>query len=92
MRGSVLLAIGGRAMEEILASVSLDNRRSIHIAQLARQTVIDSGADHMGFGGYFIFEADDSSPAKAISVLGKAASLEAAFRMVDLWVGRRVAA
>lgn len=78
-------------MEDILASVSLDNRRSIHIAQLARQTVIDSGADHMGFAGYFIFEADDSSPTKAISILGKAASLEAAFRMVDLWTERRAA-
>lgn len=75
-------------MEDILASVSLDNRRSIHIAQLARQTVIDSGAEHMGFGGYFIFEADDSTAAKAIRVLGKVASLEAAFRMVDLWAAR----
>lgn len=78
-------------MEEILASVSLDNRRSVHIAQLARQTIIDSGAEHMGFSGYFIFETDDSPAAKRISVLAKVASLEAAFRMMDLWVGRKAA-
>ena len=78
-------------MEDILASVFLDNCRSIHIAQLARQTVIDSGAEHMGFGGYFIFETDESSSAKTISVLGKVTSLEAAFRMVDLWTARRAA-
>jgi len=75
-------------MENILASVMIGNNRSIHIAQLARQTVIDSGAEHLGFGGYFIFEANDSTFARGISVLGKVASLEAAFQMVDLWNGR----
>jgi hypothetical protein len=75
-------------MEEILASVNLDSTRSIHIAQLGRQTIIDSGAEHLGFGGYFIFEANDTPSLKSINVLGKVASLEAAFHMADLWAGR----
>lgn len=75
-------------MEEILASVNVDNVRSIHIAELARQTVIDSGAEHLGFGGYFLFETNDGNIAKGISILGKVASLEAAFKMVDLWQAR----
>ena len=56
-------------------------RRRAEIAGL----LLEAGADHLGFNGYFVFEADDSSPAKGISVLGKASSLEAAFRLIDLW-------
>lgn len=85
MRGSGLALIGGRDMDEILASAKLDNERSIHIAQLARQTVIDADAAHLGFGGYFLFEAVDGAIQSGITVLGKVASLEAAFRMVELW-------
>src|SRR5271155_1253375 len=38
------------ATDEILASAH---------ATLARQTIIDSGAEHLGFYGYFLFEAID---------------------------------
>ena len=76
-------------MEDILASVKVGDARSIHIAELARQTVIDSGAEHLGFGGYFLFETSEGSFAKGISILGKVASLEAAFRMIDLWQARQ---
>ncbi|WP_176086904.1 hypothetical protein [Martelella sp. HB161492] len=72
-------------MEDILASVRLDNKKSIHIAALARQTIIESGATHLGFDGYFIFETNDDSHSRGISVLGKATSIEAAFRMIDIW-------
>jgi hypothetical protein len=72
-------------MDDILATANLGNGRSIHVATLARQTIVDAGADHLGFNGYFVFEADDSSASKGISVLGKASSLEAAFRLIDLW-------
>jgi hypothetical protein len=72
-------------MDEILATANLGNGRSIHVATLARQTIVEAGADHLGFNGYFVFEADDSPMTKGISVLGKASSLEAAFRLIDLW-------
>jgi hypothetical protein len=72
-------------MDEILASANLGNGRSVHIATLARQTIVNSGAEHLGFGGYFLFEADDTPETKGISILGKVSSLEAAFRLIDLW-------
>lgn len=74
-------------MEEILATVALDENRSIHIAELAKQTVIDAGVEHLGFGGLFLFETNDA-PSGGISVLGKVASLEAAFRMAELWMSK----
>jgi hypothetical protein len=72
-------------MDEILASANLGNGRSIHIATLSRQTVVASGAEHLGLTGYFLFEANDTPESKGISVLGKASSIEAAFRLIDIW-------
>lgn len=73
------------AMDQILASAKLSNGRSIHLASLARQTLIDAGADHLGLEGYFLFECEDTHIGSGISVLGKAASIEAAFRIIDIW-------
>jgi hypothetical protein len=75
-------------MDGILATANLGNNRSIHVGTLARQTIVEAGADHLGFSGYFVFEADDSQEKKGISILGKASSLEAAFRLIDLWTLR----
>src|SRR5689334_17847738 len=82
---------GDRAMDEILASANLGNGSSIHIATLSRQTIVDAGAEHLGFSGYFLFEARDLPGAKGICVLGKATSLEAAFRLIDLWRAQQAA-
>jgi len=76
-------------MEEILATLDLGQGRRLHIAQLSRQTIVDAGADHLGFGGYFLFETIENSLSKGISVLSKAVSLDAAFRMADIMTGRR---
>jgi ethanolamine utilization protein EutA (predicted chaperonin) len=72
-------------MDEIVASAIIGNAKAVHIGSLARQTIIDAGAEHLGFDGYFIFEADDSLPTHPITVLAKASSLEAAFQIADLW-------
>ena len=85
IRGVVRSTLGDRAMDDILASATLGNGSSIHIATLSRKTIENAGADHLGFSGYFLFEANDTPEAKGISVLGKALSLEAAFRLIDLW-------
>jgi hypothetical protein len=79
-------------MDEILGTANLGNGRSIHVATLSRETIANSGAAHLGFSGYFVFEADDTPDSKGIAVLGKAASLEAAFRLIDLWATKPVAA
>lgn len=73
-------------MEQILASANLVGGRSIHVAALARQTLIDAGADHLGCEGYFLFECTDAAEAGGgLNVLGKAASIEAAFRLIEIW-------
>jgi hypothetical protein len=71
-------------MEDILGSATLGFGRSVHIASLARETVIDAGAAHLGFDGYFLFEAIDKPGEHGINVLGKAASYEAALRLADV--------
>lgn len=71
-------------MEDILASVALGAGRSVHVAALARDTVVSAGAAHLGFEGYFLFEASDIPGQKGINVLCKAASYEAALRLIDV--------
>lgn len=85
-------ARGARAMDDILASSDLGDGRSLHVATLSRSTIERAGADHLGFAGYFLFETCEAPNAKGINVLGKASSLEAAFRLIDLWSVRRAAA
>ena len=75
-------------MEDYIAFAELAPGKTIHIASLARQTIIDAGAQHMGFDGYFIFEVDDNDPWSPITVLAKVTSLESAFRMADLWAAK----
>jgi hypothetical protein len=82
--GSVLVVMGGLDMDEILGSVGLPSGRTLHIGPLARATLEDCGAAHLGSEGYFLFEIEDGQPG-AMLVLGKVASLEAAFRMLDSW-------
>jgi hypothetical protein len=72
-------------MDDILASIQIGNGRSVHIATLARKTIIDSEAEHLGFNGYFLFEANDLPGEKGINVLGKVSSFEAAMRLIDIW-------
>jgi hypothetical protein len=72
-------------MDDILASAEIGKGRSVHIATLARETIIDSGAEHLGFDGYFLFEVSDIPGERGINILGKASSLEAAMRLADIW-------
>ena len=71
-------------MDEILATHSIGDGCNLHIATLSRETIVNAGADHLGFDGYFVFEAHDGC-AGALNILGKTSSLEAAFRLSDLW-------
>lgn len=71
--------------EGYLGSVRIDGKRSIHIAELSQQSIIDSEAQHLGFGGYFLFETEDGSCRRGIRVLARVASLDAAFEMLSIW-------
>jgi len=77
---------GERAMiDEFLGTARIDNARAVHIAQLSRQVIIENEAEHLGFGGYFIFETHDGPDCHGINVLAKASSLDAAFTLLDIW-------
>ena len=78
-------------MDDYIAYSELEPGKAIHIGSLSRHTIIECGAQHMGFDGYFIFEVDDTTPACKLTVLAKAASLESAFRIADLWFARKAA-
>ena len=63
---------------------------SIHISNLSRESIIENGAEHMGFDGYFLFEVSDDPSCNGITILGKACSLDAAFHLADAWNTNRV--
>lgn len=72
--------------DDLLFVGRLDEHRSICVSSLARETVEEAGADHLGGDkGYFIYEVNDNPLANGISVLAKVVSLDAAFRLIDLW-------
>jgi hypothetical protein len=72
-------------MDEILSSVRLSAERNIYIGTLSRQAIVESGADHMGLEGYFIFEERDADNVKGFNILCKACSFEAALRIAEIW-------
>ena len=72
--------------DDLVVVERLDNCRSLCLSTLARQTVTESEASHLGGDrGLFIYELDESLGTAGVQVLAKAVSLEAALRLIDLW-------
>jgi hypothetical protein len=72
--------------DDLVVVERLDNCRSLCLSSLALQTVTESEALHLGGDrGLFIYEMDDSLGAAGVQILAKAASVEAALRLIDLW-------
>lgn len=76
------------AMDEILGTVEIGEKRFLHLGTLSPQSLSAHEAENLGFDGYFLFEVSDIPEEKGMSILGKAPSLEAAFRLMDIWQGR----
>lgn len=75
--------------DDLMVIERLGNSRTLCLSTLAYQTVIESEAAHMGGDrGLFIYEVDESQGASGVQVLAKVTSLEAAFRLIDLWRDR----
>ncbi|ASK87265.1 hypothetical protein SPHFLASMR4Y_00479 [Sphingorhabdus sp. SMR4y] len=72
-------------MDEILGSVQLDEKRFLHLGMLSPHSLTDLESEELGFDGYFLFETDDDEKSKGISILGKAPTLDAAFRLLEIW-------
>ncbi|MEQ5827841.1 hypothetical protein J3456_10785 [Sulfitobacter sp. NFXS29] len=71
-----------------LGTAKIDNYRSIHISELSRESIIDNGAEHLGFGGYFLFETNNDRARRGINILARVASLDAGLEMLEIWSER----
>jgi hypothetical protein len=75
--------------DDLVVVERLSNSRSLCLSTLAYQTVVESEASHMGGDrGLFIYEMDENQGAAGVYILAKVASLDAAFRLINLWRGR----
>lgn len=70
---------------DILGSLSMNNGRSMHVATLSEASVAENDAEHLGFDGYFLFEADDEPGSEGITVLGKFSCFDTAMHLVEAW-------
>lgn len=71
--------------DDLFAVGRIDGSKRLCISSLARQTLEGAEVHNLGGkGGYYIYEVDDRATG-GINVLAKAASLEAAFRLLEIW-------
>jgi len=77
-------------MDDLIWRARITPTRCICVSPLSSLTIQESGTDNLGGdSGYFIYEVDEGPQSAGIQVLGKAASEEAAMRLVDIFLSRR---
>jgi hypothetical protein len=54
-----------------------------------RQAQTAFSEEHLGFGGYFLFETRHDRTRRGINILARVASLDAALEMLEIWGGRK---
>jgi hypothetical protein len=64
-------------MDDFLSYRRIDGERYLYISSLSKSAVSESDADHLGDGGYFLYECGPDG----IDVLAKVASFESALRL-----------
>lgn len=80
-------------MDDVSLKFRIGESRSVCISPLPHKTYRDAGGRGLGGEyGYFIYETDDARPDLGINIIGKAASLDAAFRLFELITGKQAAA
>jgi hypothetical protein len=81
--------------DDLFVAQRIDNHRMLCVSSLARKTVDDAEAAHLGAdAGFFVYEVDDRPEVGSLHVLAKVASIEAAYRLIEIILdrGRMVAA
>jgi hypothetical protein len=74
-------------MKHSVFSTRLSDGREICVAPISSDTFEANKAYALGDdSGYFIYEFDKEHPASGIEILGKAASYDAAVRLVDIFL------
>ena len=77
--------------DDFILSSRIDENRSLCISSVSSRTYSESSAKVFGSDrGYFVIERDDSVAGGGLSILAKVASLEAAYRMFELFEALRV--
>ena len=72
--------------DDFLLVENIDQYRSICISPLARETLQECDAATLGSEfGYFLYEVNEKPNSGGITLLGKVASLDAAFRIAEIW-------
>lgn len=72
-------------MDDLTSRRRIGRGRYLYVSTLSAETLQDVGADHLGDRGFFIYEADERPGVGGIDVLAKAASFEAALRLLDVF-------
>lgn len=72
--------------DDLFVESALDEYRSICISTLARSVLAEEDVSHLGNdSGYYIYEVDKRPLIGGIVILAKAASSEAAMRLIEMW-------
>lgn len=77
-------------MDDLLWCTRISATRQLCVSALSPVTVQENEIENLGSGhGYFIYEVEEGRTAGGISILGKAASEEAAMRLVNIFLSAR---
>ena len=72
--------------DELLVVKPISNARSLCISTLSRKAFVEAGGGSFASDrGYFLYERDDTPEGRGIEILAKLPSLDAVFKMVELW-------
>ncbi|MDP3602885.1 MAG: hypothetical protein Q8R85_17135 [Bosea sp. (in: a-proteobacteria)] len=75
--------------DDLFVAQKIDNYRMLCVSSLARKTISDCEASHLGTeAGYFVYEVDDRPESGGLHVLAKVASIEAAYRLIEIILDR----
>lgn len=74
-------------MREVFFSVQLPDGKEVCVSPVSRDLFESNSAYELGDDtGYFIYEYDSGRPSAGIEILAKAASYDAAVRLVDIYM------
>lgn len=73
-------------MDDFASFRRISGSRYLYVSTLSKETLSDVGISQLGSDqGYFIYEVDERRGVGGIDVLAKAASFEAAMRLLDIF-------
>lgn len=72
--------------EELLLIERINDTTSLCVSSISRNTFASAELENLGDDrGYFIYEVDERPYVGGMQILGKAASIEAVYRLAEIW-------